>query len=140
MSRHHEIIQTKFIFQMPPSESNVHQCGFPGGPTIKNPLQYRTCRFNPWVGKIPWGRAWQPTPVFLPGEPHGQKSLAGYSPWGCKELDMTEETQHSIHQCSTEIILSRPNVKACVLTAFPLIFKCIYTHSCSQGSQFESSV
>ena len=37
-----------------------------------------------------WRRKWQPTPVFLPGEFHGQKSLAGYSPWGCKELDTTE--------------------------------------------------
>ena len=40
--------------------------------------------------KIPWRREWQPTPVFLPGEFHGQRSLAGYSPWGCKESDMTE--------------------------------------------------
>ena len=39
------------------------------------------CRFSPWVGKIPWRRAWQPTPVFLPGESHGQRSLAGCSPW-----------------------------------------------------------
>ena len=38
--------------------------------------------FDPWVGKIPWGRAWQRTPVFLPGEAHGQRSLAGYSPRG----------------------------------------------------------
>ena len=38
----------------------------------------------------PWRRKWQPTPVFLPGEPHGQRSLVGYSPWGRKELDMTE--------------------------------------------------
>ena len=37
-----------------------------------------------WVGKIPRRRAWQPTPVFLPGEPHGQRSLVGYSPWGCR--------------------------------------------------------
>ena len=44
---------------------------------------------NPWVRKIPW-RTWQPTPVFLPGKSHGQRSLGGYSPWGCKELDMTE--------------------------------------------------
>ena len=36
--------------------------------------------FDPWVGKIPWRRAWQPTPVFLPGESHGQRSLGGYSP------------------------------------------------------------
>ena len=46
--------------------------------------------FDPCVGKIPWRRKWQPTPVFLPGEPHGQSSLIGYSPRGHKELDMTE--------------------------------------------------
>ena len=46
--------------------------------------------FNPWVGKIPWRRAWQPTPVFLSGESHGQRSLAGYSPLGCRESDTTE--------------------------------------------------
>ena len=40
--------------------------------------------FDPWVGKIPWRRAWQPSPVFLPGESHGQRSLVGYSPWGRK--------------------------------------------------------
>ena len=38
---------------------------------------------------IPWKRTWQPTPVFLPGKSHGQRSLLGYSPWGCKESDMT---------------------------------------------------
>ena len=46
--------------------------------------------FDPWVGEVPWGREWQPTPVFLPGDSHGQRSLAGYSPWGLKELDTTE--------------------------------------------------
>ena len=40
--------------------------------------------FDPWVGKIPWRRAWHPTPVFLAGESHGQRSLADYSPWGCR--------------------------------------------------------
>ena len=40
--------------------------------------------FNPWVGKIPWRRTWQPTPEFWPGESHGQRSLAGYSLWGHK--------------------------------------------------------
>ena len=49
-----------------------------------------SCWFEPWVGKIPWRRAWQPSPVFLPGESHGQRSLASYSPWGCKESDTTE--------------------------------------------------
>ena len=55
------------------------------------PSQCRTSQFNPWVGKIPWKRKRQPTPVFLPGKSHGQKSLTGYSPWGCKKLDMTEQ-------------------------------------------------
>ena len=44
-----------------------------------------------WVGKIPWRRKWQPTPVFPPGEFYGQRSLVGYSPWGPKESDMTED-------------------------------------------------
>ena len=53
-------------------------------------------RFNPLVRKIPWRRAWKPTPVLLPGESHGQNSLAGYSPWGHKESDTTEWlTQHT---------------------------------------------
>ena len=46
---------------------------------------------DPWVGKIPWRRRWQPTPVFLPRESHGQRSLVGYSPWGGKELDASEQ-------------------------------------------------
>ena len=47
-------------------------------------------RFNPWVGKILWRKELKPTPVFLPGEFHGQRNLEGYSPWGYKELDTTE--------------------------------------------------
>ena len=61
-----------------------------GGPTLRRTflvaqslyevcLQCRRPRFNPSVGKIPWRRKWQPTPVFLPGESHGQRSLAGYT-------------------------------------------------------------
>ena len=50
--------------------------------------------FDPWLGKIRWRKEWQPTPVFLPGEPYEQ-SLVGYSPWGCKESDTTEVTQHA---------------------------------------------
>ena len=49
-------------------------------------LQCRRRRLDPWVGKIPWRRAWQPTPVFWPGESHGQRSLADYSLWGCKRV------------------------------------------------------
>ena len=53
--------------------------------------QCRRCRFDPWLGKIPWRRKWQPTPAFLPEKSHGQRSLVGYSPRGCKELGMTEQ-------------------------------------------------
>ena len=46
--------------------------------------------FDPYIGNIPWRRAWQPTPVFLTGKSHGQRSLAVYSPWDCRESDTTE--------------------------------------------------
>ena len=52
---------------------------------------------DPWVGKIPWTRKWQPTPAFLPGKFHGQRSLVGYSPWGRKESDTTELTCAHTH-------------------------------------------
>ena len=54
------------------------------------------------VRKIPWSRKWQPTPVFLPGESHGQKSLAGHSPWGHKEWDTTERLLLSL---SFEVVM-----------------------------------
>ena len=71
--------------------------GFPGGASGKELACQRgrhtkTHWFDPWVGKIPWRRAQKPTPLFLPGESHGQRSLAGYSPWGPKQLDTTETT------------------------------------------------
>ena len=69
---------------------------FPGGISDKEcACQCKRCkrhRFNPWGEKIHWRRAWQPTPVFSPGESHGQRSLAGYSPQGHKESNMTEVT------------------------------------------------
>ena len=52
-------------------------------------------RFDPWVGKIPWRMAWQPTPVVLPGESHGHRSLEGYRPQGHKESNTTEATQNA---------------------------------------------
>ena len=51
--------------------------------------QCRRRVFDPWIGKIPWRRKWQPTPVFLPGASHGQRSLVSYSPLGHKEIDMS---------------------------------------------------
>ena len=67
--------------------------GFPGSTSGKEPTsqsrRHQGHGFGPWVGKIPWRGAWQPTPVLLPGESHGQRSLAGYSPRGPKESDTT---------------------------------------------------
>ena len=69
-------------------------------------------------GKIPWRRAWQPTPVSLPGESHGQRSLAGYSPWGGTESDMTEVTEHAACMMMFTLWVVR-NIFICV---------CVYTH------------
>ena len=70
--------------------------GFLGGASGKESTcqcrRHKRLWFNPWVRKIPWNRKWQPIPIFLPGKFHGQRSLARYSPWGCKELDVTEYT------------------------------------------------
>ena len=59
-------------------------------------LQCRRPRFEPWIGKVPWRREWQPTPVFLPRVFHGQRSWAGYSPWGPKQSDRTEQLTLSL--------------------------------------------
>ena len=70
---------------------------FPVGSDGKESVcQCRKPGFDPWVGKISWKKKWQPTPVFLPGEFHGQRSLAGYSPWGPKESDLTEQLTLSL--------------------------------------------
>ena len=68
--------------------------GFPGSGK-ELPCQcrrHKRCGFDPRVRKIPWRRAWQSIPVLLPGESHGQRSLACYSPYGHQESDMTEVT------------------------------------------------
>ena len=94
----------------------------------------KRCGFNPWVWKIPWRRAWELTPVFLPGESHGQRSLAGYSPLGCIESDMTEETaQTTVNMQSSltmvilfianeELFISNSYSKFCKLDIANLLF------------------
>ena len=68
---------------------------FPGGANGKESIcqsrRYKRCRFDPCVGKIPWRRKWQPTPVLLPGKSHGQRSMVGYHPWGRRKSDTTEQ-------------------------------------------------
>ena len=70
-----------WFFSLPLCSSEM---GFPGGTSGKEPAgqcrRHQRCKFDPWVKKIPWRRAWQPTPVFLPGKSHWQRSLVGYSP------------------------------------------------------------
>ena len=71
---------------------NFVRCGRPG--------------FDPWVGKIPWRRNWQPTPVLLPGKSHGRRSVVGYSPWGRKESDTTERLHFPLSMASRDIVCS----------------------------------
>ena len=65
---------------------SFRQPGFPGTSVIKNPPAMPEMQFNLWVGKIPWRRKRQPTPVFSPGKSHGQRSLTDHSPWDCKRV------------------------------------------------------
>ena len=69
--------------------------GFPGG--ASQCRRHKKHGFNPWAGKIPWKRAWQPIPVFLPGESPRAEEPGGYSAWGHKESDMT-------YQLSTQTV------------------------------------
>ena len=70
--------------------SHIPHKGFPGGASGKELMcqsrRHKRCWFNPWVRKILWRRKWHPTPIFLLGESHGQKCLAGYSPWGLQRV------------------------------------------------------
>ena len=88
--------QTQLYFILISSNNTAVYFTYTGGASGKEPACQcrRTKRhwFSSWVGKMPWRRKWQPTPIFLPGKSHGQKSLAGYSPWGRKEVDMTKGT------------------------------------------------
>jgi len=73
--------------------------GIPAEASSKEPAcqcrRHKRCTFNPWVGMIPWRRAWQPTPGFLPGRSHEQRSLVSYGPQDLRELDMTERLNNN---------------------------------------------
>ena len=91
-----ELVCTATSSQLHPRvswESHSHfWVSFPGGSDGKVfCLQRRRPGFHPWVRKVPWRREWRPPPVFLPGEFQGQRSLASYSPWSCRELDTMEQ-------------------------------------------------
>ena len=87
--------------------TSIKTKGFPGGSDGKE----SACNAGdpgsiPGLGRFPWRREWQPTPVFLPGKSHGQKSLVGYSSWGCKELDRTEQLTQSTNSVVLTICYS----------------------------------
>ena len=96
--------------------------GFPGGLVVKHSSPVAGDEsfipgFNSWLGTVPWRRKHQPTPVFLPGKSHGQRSLVGYCPWGCKASDMTE--QLSTHTISSTFSFS---MKLYPLWTFTFLF------------------
>ena len=106
-----------------------HRTGLPrwsnGKESICTCRRHRRCGFDPWVEKIPWNRKWQPIPVFLPGRFHGQRSLVGYTPWACKELDMTEHAHtHAFHLHGTSLTC---RVSYCGCQSFAGQ----WTHTCS---------
>ena len=114
---------------------------FPSGASGKEPdcqcRRHKRCGFDPWVGKIPWKRAWQPTSVCLPGESHRQRSLEGYSPWGHKESDTTEATEHAHMQMMSKKITyglkSHPWKEEATDLSFPMFNtkeKVLVTQSC----------
>ena len=105
----------------------LNSCGLPCGsdqePVAQICLQIRRPEFDPWVRKIPLRRECQPTPVFLPGEFHGQKSLEGYSPWGHKESDTTEQlTQSQSQRCTFNNSFSECTFTAYLLCAGQLMY------------------
>ena len=91
--------------------------------------------FKPWVGKIPWRRKWQSTPVLLPGKSHGQRSLVGYSLWGCKESNTTERLHFHFHfhfhsrwtQTSISLLLYQQAEKAMAPHSSTLAWKIPWT-------------
>ena len=109
--------------------------GFPGGSVVNSPSANAgdagDSEFDPCIGKTPWRKKQQLTPVFLPGKYPGQRSLAGYHPYGGKELDVTEHTQNQpivadrltslpVHQCCTQgVLLSSDRFSYCVLEGLP---------------------
>ena len=93
-------------------------------------LQCKRCRFDSSCGKIPWRRKWQPTPVFLTGEFHGQRRLVGYSAWDHKELDMTEGTEQQQQYCIHDLASATFSTSSCTTIQFAFftpatsVFRC----------------
>ena len=92
----------------------ISYSGFPGGTSGKEAAcqcrRHKSCRFDPWVGKLSWRRKWQPTSVSLPGESHGQRSLVGYGPCGHKlnnnnNISIPESFYHNHFEVDSLVVL-----------------------------------
>ena len=86
-------------------------------------LQCGGPEFNSWIRKI-WRKEWLPTPILLPGESHGQRSLVGYSPWVCKELDMTKQ------------LIQYQFITFYTFWVYNIIFLRLYTLQCTHDQKF----
>ena len=103
----HLLVNSDISYKMQFLYRNIQCHGLPRWcQWLRTRLPVQRCGFDSWVGQIPWKRAWQPTPVFLPGESRGQRSLVGYSPWSHKELGTTEAAQHACIQNHVSILNS----------------------------------
>ena len=132
--------------------------GFSGGSVVKNPsAKCRKHGFSFWVRKIPWRRNWLPTPVFSPGESHGQRSLVGYSSWGCRVgHNLVTKQQIKILGClrsphlalcrwmlSSDIIIIHNGLPQRILSLCVTVkLKCLSSESCppSEGRKDEINI
>ena len=109
--------------------------GLPWWISGKEPIwRCRRHGFDPWTGKIPWRRKWQPTSVFLPGETHGQRNLVGYTPWGHKESETTERLTPSLSfqswhssECRVRSTCIRITQNLCLNSQIPVSW--VFPHS-----------
>ena len=104
------------LVELPPSP--VATKDFPGGSGSKASV-YNEADLGsiPGLGRFPWRRKWQSTPVLLPGKSHGQRSLVGYSPWGCKELDTTERLHFHFPVATKQV--NQPSAPPSLMSARP---------------------
>ena len=107
----------KILYHQSPliPETCTQQEGFQGGTTDKESCQVRRCkrcRLDPWVGKIPWRRAWHPTPVWLPGEPHGQRNWQALKSIGSQRARHNRSDTYKCTQQQSLLIPSYPQPQA----------------------------
>ena len=98
--------------------------------------QCKRCTFNPWVRKISWRRKWQPSPIFLSGKSHGQRSLEDYSPWGHKRArhDFETEKQQSLgRDRATAVYALKQHSKQREMGKNSLAFLLLSFHPASKG-------